>query len=97
LLTYTLPWALVALLFSKGAPWAWELAWVALLARMILAVQMSRFVLGEKAWASVLLVPPRDLVAVAVWLTGWLGSSIDWRGERFRLKDGKLTSESTPT
>jgi ceramide glucosyltransferase len=90
LLTYTLPWALATLLFSEGTRWAWELTGVAFLARMILALQTSRFVLGDKTWPSLLLFPVRDLVAVPVWFAGWLGSSIEWRGERFVLKDGKI-------
>src|SRR5262249_11110468 len=52
LLTYTLPWAFLTLLWSKGTLWAWELAGVAFLARMILAVQISRGVLGENPAAS---------------------------------------------
>jgi ceramide glucosyltransferase len=90
LLTFTLPWALAAVLLSRESLWAWELGGVALAARLVLAARTSRAVLGEKNVASLLLLPIRDLVAVAVWLGGCFGNSIRWRGERFVIKGGKL-------
>jgi ceramide glucosyltransferase len=37
------------------------------------------------------LIPLRDLFGVAVWLGGLFGSTVQWRGERFRLsKDGRM-------
>jgi len=35
----------------------------------------------------------RDLVAAGVWVAGFAGNAIVWRGERFLLKDGKLLSQ----
>jgi ceramide glucosyltransferase len=55
-----------------------------------MAIVSSRVVLGERNIAPLFLVPVRDLVAVAVWIGGWFGNSVLWRGERFLLKDGKL-------
>jgi len=37
------------------------------------------------------MIPLRDLVAVVVWIVSLGGDTVSWRGERFRLKDGKLT------
>jgi len=31
------------------------------------------------------------LVAVAVWIVSLGGHTVNWRGEHFKLKDGKLT------
>jgi len=39
---------------------------------------------------SLWLLPLRDLVALGVWIAGFAGSTIVWRGERFMLKDGRL-------
>lgn len=90
LLTFTLPWALGTALLCRGSIWAWVLFAAALFARGIMALVSSRVVLGESGIAPLLLVPVRDVVAVAVWIGGWFGNSVLWRGERFLLKDGKL-------
>ena len=39
---------------------------------------------------SLWLLPLRDLVALGVWIAGFAGNTIVWRGERFVLKNGKL-------
>jgi ceramide glucosyltransferase len=36
------------------------------------------------------LLPLRDLIAMGVWVAGFAGNTIVWRGERFTLKGGKL-------
>jgi ceramide glucosyltransferase len=36
------------------------------------------------------LLPLRDVVAVLVWIASFAGSTVEWRGERFRLRAGKL-------
>ena len=90
LLTFTLPWALATVLLYRGAIWAGTLFAIALFARGVMAFVSSRTVLGEKSMASLALLPIRDVVAVAVWIGGWFGNSVLWRGERFLLKDGKL-------
>jgi ceramide glucosyltransferase len=90
LLTFTLPWAFATLALSGGKLWAWGLAASAIAARFLLAVWTSRAVLDEKRGAPMLLLPIRDLLAVAVWIAGWFGNSVWWRGERFLLRDGRL-------
>jgi ceramide glucosyltransferase len=48
-------------------------------------------VLGDRqVLPSLWLLPLRDLVAVGVWMAGFAGNTIVWRGERLALKDGKL-------
>jgi ceramide glucosyltransferase len=37
------------------------------------------------------LIPLRDLLAVVVWIASLGGHTVIWRGDRFRLKDGKLS------
>ena len=39
-------------------------------------------------------LPVRDLVAMGLWVAGFAGKTIVWRGERFVLKGGKLVSRS---
>jgi ceramide glucosyltransferase len=90
-LTFGLFWSLLALLISSGAAWAWGLLGVAVCARVAVAVLVGRSVLRNRHTIRRLwLLPLRDLVAVAVWLCGLAGRRISWRGEKFRLQDGKL-------
>jgi ceramide glucosyltransferase len=59
--------------------------------RLALAMTVGAEVLGDReVLPSLWLLPLRDLVAVGVWVAGFAGNTIVWRGERFALKDGKL-------
>jgi len=90
LLTFTLPWAIATM-----ALWRSKIAIIlfatALLGRGVMAFVSSRVVLRERGVAFLGLLPIRDLIAASVWLGGLLGNTITWRGEKFLLKDGKLT------
>jgi ceramide glucosyltransferase len=92
LLTFGLFWSLVAIFASRGAGWAWALLGLAACTRLIMALVVGRGVLGDSQVLRWLwLLPLRDLVAVATWVGGLVGHTISWRGEKFRLRDGKLT------
>jgi ceramide glucosyltransferase len=89
--TFALPWALLAVLFSKGQSWGWTLACLALCFRLSVAIVIGKRVLGDKinlrlAW----LIPLRDVLAVFIWIGSFLGNTIVWRGDRFGLSNGKL-------
>jgi ceramide glucosyltransferase len=45
----------------------------------------------SQSWRDLWLIPVRDFVALGVWIASFFGNTIVWRGERFRLRDGKLT------
>jgi ceramide glucosyltransferase len=90
--TFGFLWALLALTASSGAFWAWSALAVTLLLRFAVALVVGRSVLKDcrimkNAW----LIPLRDLLAVAVWIASLGGHTVTWRGERFHLKDGKLS------
>lgn len=88
LLTFTLPWAIAQLcMFQNSASLAIFAA--AMLARLAMSVVSSRVVLQERA-APLWLVPLRDVVAVGIWIAGWAGKKISWRGENFTLERGRL-------
>jgi ceramide glucosyltransferase len=37
------------------------------------------------------LIPLRDFTALLVWITSFAGHTVTWRGDRFTLKDGRLS------
>jgi ceramide glucosyltransferase len=90
--TFGLFWALLALGSSHGALWAWLTLAVTLSLRLTVAIVVGRTILGDRqvlkdAW----LIPLRDLIAVLVWIASLVGHTVTWRGDRFQLKDGKLS------
>lgn len=90
-IVYALPWAMLAVLLSAGAAWAWALLGVTAAIRMLNAyVLASAVVMDRTAVRRLWLVPVRDWTALFIWAASFLGNSVVWRGERFRLKDGKL-------
>jgi ceramide glucosyltransferase len=92
-LLFTFGWqfALLAALFDHAAGWAWGIATVALLLRMLVAWRVGVGVLEDRQVKSLLpLLPLRDLAAVLIWLGSYAGNHVSWRGDSFRLKDGKL-------
>ena len=90
-LTFGIPWALLALAFSRGASWAWALLGLVTAMRAAVALTVGWTVLRDRqVLRSLWLIPLRDLVALGVWLAGFIGHRITWRGETFELRNGKL-------
>jgi ceramide glucosyltransferase len=99
------PWGYAGLIFTHGLGWAllnvgasgasllslWLLGLSCCL-RLALAMTVGAEVLSDRqVLPSLWLLPMRDLVAMGVWITGFAGNTIVWRGERFALKDGKMS------
>ena len=90
--TFGILWALLALVASHGALWSWGSVAFVLLLRLSVALVVGGKILRDRTVLNDLwLIPLRDLIAVAVWLISLGGHTVTWRGERFQLKDGKLT------
>lgn len=89
--TFGIGWALLALIAAGGATWAWgALAGVVAL-RTAVAIVVGRWVLGDhQLFRQLWLLPVRDLIAVGVWIASFAGDTVVWRGEKFRLKEGRL-------
>ncbi len=90
--TFGLAWALLALAASGGALWARGALLFTLLLRLAVALTIGWNILRDRqvlkyAW----LIPLRDLVAVVIWIASLGGHTVTWRGDRFRLENGKLT------
>ena len=90
-LTFGLPWAVLALLFAQGAGWAWGLLAVTLAMRTAVAVAVGKLVLRDRRIMGLLaFIPLRDMFALMVWMVSFAGHNIVWRGDRFRLENGRL-------
>jgi ceramide glucosyltransferase len=95
-LTFGLPWAVLVLLFAQGAGWAWGLLAVTLAMRLGVAVVVGKLVLRDRQVPpSLAFIPLRDLIALLVWIVSFSGHEIVWRGNRFRLENGKLVKIGT--
>ncbi|HEX4065790.1 MAG TPA: bacteriohopanetetrol glucosamine biosynthesis glycosyltransferase HpnI [Acidobacteriaceae bacterium] len=92
LFSYGLAWAILNLVASGFSLFALALFSLALFARVSIALGIGVGILEDRqVLRDLWLVPLRDLLALAVWAWSYASDTIDWRGEQFTLKDGKLT------
>jgi len=90
--TFGLMWGLLAVIASRAAIWAWIALGITLALRFAVAMVVAGSVLEDRKGLKVFwLLPLRDLAAVAIWVASLSGHTVMWRGDRFRLKAGKLT------
>ena len=91
MVTHGLGWALLNLVASGLSPVSLWLLGLSFFLRLAQAMTVGAEVLGDhEVLASLWLLPLRDVVHMGVWVAGFAGNTIVWRGERFVLKDGKL-------
>ena len=89
--THGLAWALLNVLASGLSPLSLWLLGLSFFLRLTLAMMIGAQVLGDhQVLPNLWLLPLRDLVAMGVWVAGFAGNTIVWRGQRFLLKSGKL-------
>ena len=89
--TFGLAWGILAVLAAPRVWWTWCSLFAVLIARVLAAVVIGGKVLrdpqvGRDWW----LIPLRDFVGLGVWVASFFGNTIVWRGQRFRLHNGKL-------
>lgn len=89
----TLPGLAVLVALASG-PFTWSFIAIILLYffRFTVAAIFSRILVRDRLlpkWSW--LLPLRDLLAFFIWLSAFLGNSVRWRGERFKVSgDGRL-------
>ena len=98
------PWGYAGLIFTHGLGWAmlnviasglsplslWLFA-LSFFLRLSVAMTVGAQVLADhQVLPNLWLLPFRDLVAMGIWVFGFTGNTIVWRGQRFELKNGKL-------
>ena len=90
--TFGILWSCLAVIASGGTEWAWLLLVSVFALRFAVAIVVGRNVLHDrKLVRNLWLLPIRDLIAVGVWTMSLGGHTVTWRGDRFQLKDGKLS------
>jgi ceramide glucosyltransferase len=90
--TFGILWALLAVAAGGTKLWSWVLLVSTLLLRFAVAVLVGGKVLRDhQVLKNCWLIPLRDLIGVGVWIVSLGGHTVTWRGDRFRLKNGKLT------
>ena len=89
--THGLSWALLNVLASGLSPLSVWLLGMSFFLRLAQAMTVGAVVLGDhEVLPNLWLLPLRDAVAMGLWVAGFAGDTIVWRGERFALKKGRL-------
>lgn len=88
---FTNPLPLALLLWALQPAW-WPLAAAALLLRAAAALVTAAYVLHDGLTARLFfLVPLQDVLSFAMWLAGFFGNTILWRGREYYLRaDGRF-------
>lgn len=90
-ITFAVPWAMLAVLVTRGERLAWAILGLTFALRLLVAyvtgVRVARDRQVLKFWW---LIPVRDWVGLGIWLAGFFGATVVWRGSKFLLQEGKL-------
>ena len=90
--TFGLGWALLNMVASGLSPVSLWLLSLSFFLRLALAMMVAAYVLRDhEALPNLWLLPLRDVIAMGIWVAGFAGHTIVWRGERFEVKNGKLS------
>ena len=94
-LTFGVPWALLSGLLSLSLSRGILAAWAPLVAviglRVAVAMLVGWSVVRDRQLLALLpLLPLRDVAALLVWIASLAGHTVVWRGDSFRVKNGKL-------
>lgn len=91
LLTFGLPWAMIAVPLAHGAWWSWTVLAMAAVFRASVALQVGVGVLNDRpVIRNLWLLPLRDMIAFCVWFASFADHTVHWRGEIFLLENGKI-------
>jgi ceramide glucosyltransferase len=90
-ITYALPWAVMTCVASGFALWSFSLLSVVALARVAVALSVGVGLLGDgQVLRDLWLLPVRDFFGLWFWAWSFAGDTVVWRGELFRLRDGRI-------
>lgn len=96
--SYGLAWAFLNLIASGLSLPALALFSIALLLRVSLALGVGVGLLGDgQVLRDLWLLLPRDLLALALWAWSYASDTVEWRGERMLIRDGKIVRPEPET
>jgi ceramide glucosyltransferase len=90
-LSFALPVAVLGVLLACASPWALGLGILALVARVGIHLEQRRRMAAGLGY-DLMLIPLRDGLLLAVWVAGFLGRGVTWRGRRYRVRSGGALS-----
>jgi ceramide glucosyltransferase len=91
-ITYCIPWAVLNCVASGFALWSFTLLSLVVLARVAVALSVGVGVLGDaQVLRDIWLLPLRDCFGLGFWAWSYASDTIVWRGERFRLRNGRIS------
>ena len=91
IVTFGLAGAILGVIAAPQAWWTWTAFAIVAATRLVAVVAIGRGVLNDpNVLRDLWLVPVRDFAALAVWLVSLAGNDVQWRGIKFRVRDGKL-------
>ncbi len=89
ILTYGTATALLSLAAWNFSGFGWRLLALSMLARFLPVFVVGVYGLNDQTLARYFwLVPLRDLIAFGIWVAGFAGDQIQWRGATFRVMPG---------
>jgi ceramide glucosyltransferase len=94
---FTNPLPLALLLWVARPAWWWALP-ATIAVRWLAALATSQWVLHDRLTARYWwLVPVQDLLSFVVWVAGFFGNTVEWRGRRYYLRrDGRFELKYSP-
>ena len=96
-ITHTIPWGVLALLVSGGSAAGWALFATAIAVRLASLVAILRLLRETDTQRHLWLVPLKDLVASVMWAAAFLGRTVEWSDQMFRVeRDGRMVALTPP-
>jgi ceramide glucosyltransferase len=94
--SYGLAWAILNVIASGLSLESLALLSIAAASRASVALLIGAELLGDRqVLRDLWLLPFRDLIALALWGWCYAGTSIEWRGRNFIVKNGKMLTQPT--
>lgn len=90
--TYALPWAILNCIASGFTLESFSLLSLVCVARVAVALTVGVGVLRDgQVLRDLWLLPVRDFMSLLLWAWSYANNIVVWRGEKFRLKDGRIS------
>ncbi len=94
--SYGLAWALLNVVASGFSLESLALLSIAIAARVSVALLVGAELLGDRQTLNNLwLLPVRDLIGLGLWAWCYAGTTVQWRGRKFTVKNGKMLVQPT--